>query len=74
MYKKEKYSKTSLNGETETIEKEERYSSGLLEFCGAVAAITLSIIAATLILRTINYGDSSTRELDRPIHQSQEPM
>ncbi len=73
MYKKEKYSKTSFDGTTETIETEERNSSGLLKFCGAIAAITLSIIAATLVLQMFNHA-SSTRGLDKPIYQSQNPM
>ncbi|BAY26416.1 hypothetical protein NIES2100_62320 [Calothrix sp. NIES-2100] len=50
MYRREKYTKTSLDGATETIEREERNSSGLLEFCAAIIAITLSILTATLIL------------------------
>lgn len=73
MYKKEKYSKTSFDGTTETIETEERNSSGLLEFCGAIAAITLSIITATLVLNSFNHA-SSTRGLDRPIYQPKNSM
>jgi hypothetical protein len=74
VYRKETHTKTSFDGRTERIEIEERNASGLLEFCGAIAAITLSIIAATLVLKVINYGDSSIRRLDRPINQSQKPM
>lgn len=73
MYRKKTYSKTSFDGTTETIETEERNSSGLLEFCAAIITITLSILTATLVLQMFNHG-SSTRGLDRPIHQSQEPM
>jgi hypothetical protein len=73
VYKKETYSKTSFDGTTEIIETEERNSSGLLEFCAAIITITLSILTTTLVLQQLNH-DSSTRRLDRPIHQSQEPM
>ncbi len=73
MYRKHTHTKTSIDGETETIETIEKTDSGLLEFCGAIAAITLSIIAATLVLKTVSH-DSSPRGLDRPIHQSQNPM
>lgn len=73
MYRKETHTKTSFDGTTERIEIEERNASGLLEFCGAIAAITLSILAATLVLQQLNYA-SSTRGLDRSIQQSQEAM
>ena len=73
MYRKETHTKTTLDGATETIEREERNSSGLLEFCAAIITITLSIITATLVLQTLNH-DSSTRGLDRPFHQSQNSM
>jgi hypothetical protein len=73
VYRKETYSKTSFDGTTETIEIEERNSSGLLEFCAAIITITLSILTATLVLQQLNHA-SSTRGLDRSIQQSQEPM
>lgn len=66
MYRKEKYTKTSLDGEVEIIEKESRSSSGLLEFCVAILTITLSILTVTLILQ--NHA-SSNRGLDQPINQ-----
>jgi hypothetical protein len=73
VYRREKYTKTSFDGTTETIEKEERNSSGLLEFCTAVMAITLSILTATLILQTFNHA-SSPRRLDKPFNQFEKPM
>ncbi len=73
MYRKHTYTKTSIDGETETIETIEKTDSGLLEFCGAIAAITLSIIAATLILQGLKDA-SSFRRLDQPIDQSQKSM
>lgn len=73
MYKKETYTKTTLDGSTETIEKIETNPSGLLEFCAAIIAITLSILSVTIILQSLNHA-SSTRRLDLPIHQSQKPM
>jgi hypothetical protein len=73
VYKKEKYSKTTLDGATETIETEERNSSGLLEFCAAIIAITLSILTATLILHFLNH-DNNNRRLDRTLTQSQKTM
>jgi hypothetical protein len=73
VYRREKYTKTSFDGTTETIEKEERNSSGLLEFCTAVMAITLSILTATLILQSFNHA-SSIRRLDKPINQFEKPM
>jgi hypothetical protein len=71
VYRKEKYTKTSLDGEVEIIEKESRSSSGLLEFCVAILTITLSILTVTLILQ--NYA-SSNRGLDRPINQFDQRM
>ncbi len=68
MYRKEKRTKTSLDGEVEIIEKEERNSSGLLEFCLAILTITLSILTVTLILQGLNH-DSSNRGLDQPINK-----
>jgi hypothetical protein len=73
VYRKHTYTKTSIDGETETIETIEKTDSGLLEFCGAIAAITLSIIAATLILQGLKDA-SSFRRLDQPIDQSQKSM
>jgi len=66
VYRKEKYTKTSLDGEVEIIEKEEKSSSGLLEFCVAILTISISILTATIILQ--NHA-SSHRGLDRPINQ-----
>lgn len=68
MYRREKYTKTTIDGATETIEKEERNSSGLLEFCGAIIAITFSILTAALILQSFNHA-SSIRRLDKPFNQ-----
>lgn len=73
MYRREKYTKTSLDGATEIIETEERHSSGLLEFCAAIIAITLSILTATLILQSVNHA-SNTRGLDKPINQSEKHL
>lgn len=73
MYRREKYTKTSFDGTTETIEKEERNPSGLLEFCTAAMAITFLILTAALILQSFNH-DSSLRRLDKPINQSEKPM
>jgi hypothetical protein len=70
VYRREKYTKTTLDGATETIEKEERNPSGLLEFCTAIMAITLSILTAALILQSFNHA-SSIRRLDQPIKQSE---
>jgi hypothetical protein len=68
VYKKEKYTKTSLDGEVEIVEKESRSSSGLLEFCVAILTITLSILTATLILNQVNHA-SSNRGLDQSVPQ-----
>ncbi|WP_228059185.1 hypothetical protein [Nostoc sp. LEGE 06077] len=68
VYRKEKYTKTSLDGKTEIIEIEERNPSGLLEFCGAIIAITLSILTATLVLQGLNHADSF-RRMDERIYQ-----
>jgi hypothetical protein len=68
VYKREKYTKTSFDGTTETIEKEERHPSGLLELCIAILMISLSILTVTLILQSRNHA-SSNRGLDRPINQ-----
>lgn len=73
MYKKKTYTKTSFTGETETVEIIESNPSGLLEFCGAIAAITLSILTAAIILQVLNH-DGSVRRLDQPVNQSQNPM
>lgn len=73
MYRKEKYTRTSFDGTTETIEKEEQNSSGLLEFCAATITITLSILTATLILQFGNHANNP-RRLDKPIHQPEKTM
>lgn len=71
MYRKEKRTKTSLDGEVEIIETEERSSSGLLEFCGAIIAISFSILVVTLVLQN---HDSHNRGLDRTINQFEKRM
>ncbi len=73
MYRKEKRTKTSLDGEVEIIEKEERSSSGLLEFCVAILTISVSILTVTLILQSFNHA-SSNRGLDRTINQLEKRM
>lgn len=73
MYRKEKYTKTSIDGKTETIEIEERNPSGLLEFCGAITAISLSILTVTLILQSWNHANSS-RRMDERINQSEKNL
>lgn len=68
MYKEERYIKTLPDGSSESRVKIEKSESGVIEFCVAIATITIVLIALVIV-----YG-SSSRGLDGTTVQPQTNM